>query len=90
MSLYGRPEIDCQVRTLGLILNRAQKPVDLYRWLLRHFSAPGDNVLSLHEGTGSAAMASILESRSVIGVDYCLEMIVQARSRLARYLCFYC
>ena len=35
-----------------------QKPVKLYKWLLKHFANEGDKILDTHLGSGSIAIAS--------------------------------
>lgn len=34
-----------------------QKPVQLYKWLLKHFAKPGDRILDTHGGSFSSALA---------------------------------
>ena len=64
------------------MLNACQKPVDLYRWLIRHFSDEQVPVLSLFEGAGTGSMAALLEGRDVLAVDYCMEMVAGTVSRV--------
>lgn len=35
-----------------------QKPVSLYKWLLKHFAKPGDKILDTHLGSGSSRIAA--------------------------------
>jgi len=35
-----------------------QKPVGLYRWLLKHYAKPGDKILDTHGGSMSSAIAA--------------------------------
>ena len=81
-SKYGRPELDAQVRIQGKALNKAQKPHELYRWIFRKFTPVGAPILSLFEGTGSAMVAALVEGCSVVGVDYCSEMVFEITSRV--------
>lgn len=62
----------------------AQKPVDLVRWLLRSASHAKACVLSVFEGAGTGAIASLLEGRDVVCVDFCMEMIAQSHARVKR------
>ena len=81
-SLYGRPEIDTQQKMLGLVLNAFQKPVDLFRWLIRHSLAKEAPVLSLFEGAGTGCLASLMENRDVTAVDFCAEMVLGTMTRV--------
>lgn len=38
-------------------IHPCQKPVDLYRWLLKNYAKPGDRILDTHMGSGSIAIA---------------------------------
>jgi site-specific DNA-methyltransferase (adenine-specific) len=35
-----------------------QKPVGLYKWLLKHYALPGEKILDTHLGSGSSAIAA--------------------------------
>lgn len=86
ISKYGIPAIDAQVKVNGLLLNPSQKPVELMRWLVRHFSKVGDRVLSLFDGTGTTTVAALMEGRHCVGLDYCTEMHQQASFRVQTFL----
>ena len=43
-------------RTGGKI-HPTQKPVDLYKWLLKNYAKPGDRILDTHGGSGSICIA---------------------------------
>ncbi len=38
-------------------IHPTQKPVDLYKWLLKSFAKQGDKILDTHLGSGSIAIA---------------------------------
>jgi len=42
---------------LADIIHPTQKPVALYKWLLRNYAKPGDKILDTHLGSGSIAIA---------------------------------
>ena len=46
-----------------------KKPVDLFRWLIRTYTNPGDLVLDNTIGEGTTAVAAIMENRRVIGIE---------------------
>lgn len=46
-----------------------QKPVELYRWLIRTFSNPGDTVLDPCMGGGTTGIAAKMENRNFIGIE---------------------
>jgi site-specific DNA-methyltransferase (adenine-specific) len=46
-----------------------QKPVELFRYLIRTYTNPNDLVLDNAIGSGTTAVAAVLEGRRFIGVD---------------------
>ena len=83
-SKYGRPELDAQQRVGSKVLNKAQKPHELYRWIFKKFTPAKASILSLCEGSGTACVAALVEGHSVTGVDYCAEMVNYSYQRVHR------
>ncbi|MCM3205638.1 DNA-methyltransferase [Paenibacillus illinoisensis] len=50
-------------------LHPTQKPVDLFRYLIRTYTNPGETVLDNCMGSGTTAVASTLEGRNFIGFE---------------------
>ncbi len=46
-----------------------QKPVDLFRYLIRTYSNEGDNIFDGYMGSGTAALACNIENRCFIGCE---------------------
>jgi site-specific DNA-methyltransferase (adenine-specific) len=46
-------------------IHPTQKPVLLYKWLLKQYATEGDNILDTHVGSGSSRLASY-----DLGFDY--------------------
>lgn len=67
-----------------------QKPVELLRYLIRTFSNRGDLVLDNCMGSGSTAVAAIMEHRHYIGFEMNQEYHARASERIqkARHLAF--
>lgn len=42
----------------GGLLHPTQKPVRLYKWLLKNYAKPGDKILDTHLGSGSSRIAA--------------------------------
>lgn len=62
--------------------HKTQKPVDLFRYLVRTYTAPGDVVLDFACGSAAAGVAALAEGRSYIGIDDNAEFASRARRRL--------
>ena len=59
-----------------------QKPVDLYRWLIRTYSNEGDTVLDPCMGAGTTGIAAKMESRKFIGIEKDIEYYQKSQQRL--------
>jgi site-specific DNA-methyltransferase (adenine-specific) len=46
-------------------IHPTQKPIALYKWLLKNYAKPGDKILDTHVGSGSSIIACI-----DMGFDY--------------------
>ena len=64
-------------------LHPTQKPVALFRYLIRTYTRPGDLVVDPCVGSGTTAIAAREESRRYICGDSSLEYVEVARKRLA-------
>jgi DNA modification methylase len=53
----------------GKIYHPTQKPVELVQWLIRTYSNKGDLILDNCMGSGTTAIAAILENRNFIGFE---------------------
>ena len=60
-----------------------QKPVALYRWLLKNYAKPGQRILDTHLGSGSIAIACDIEGFDLFGCEIDADYIKAARHRLA-------
>jgi DNA modification methylase len=59
-----------------------QKPVELYRWLIKTYSNPGDTVLDPCMGAGKTGIAAGLEGREFIGIEREKEYFDRAKERI--------
>ena len=59
-----------------------QKPVDLFRYLIRTYTNPGEVVLDNCMGSGTTAVAATLEGRNWIGFETEREYVEIANKRL--------
>lgn len=53
----------------GTVWHSTQKPVELGRYLIRTYTAPGDIVLDNTCGSGSFLVAALMEGRNFIGIE---------------------
>jgi site-specific DNA-methyltransferase (adenine-specific) len=64
-------------------IHPTQKPIALYRWLLKNYAKPGQRILDTHLGSGSVAIACDLEGFDLVGCEIDADYIQGARKRLA-------
>ena len=65
-------------------LHPTQKPVDLFRYLIRTYSNPGDTILDNCMGSGTTAVAAVLEKRKFIGFETDATYFEKANERLRK------
>lgn len=62
--------------------NPAQKPVELYNYLISHLTYPGDLIVDPFCGAGSSLVAATMCDRKFIGGDVDSDQVRYARARL--------
>ncbi len=50
-------------------IHPTQKPVALYKWLLKNYAKPGDKIIDTHSGSGSLACACHLEKFDFLAIE---------------------
>ena len=50
-------------------IHPTQKPIELYDYLLHHFSKPGDKILDTHLGSGMSRLAAYKKNLYFVGVE---------------------
>jgi site-specific DNA-methyltransferase (adenine-specific) len=66
---YPRSVVTFSSDTQNSSFHPTQKPVDLMRYLVRTYSAPGDTVLDFTMGSGTTGIACAMEKRRFIGIE---------------------
>jgi site-specific DNA-methyltransferase (adenine-specific) len=85
---FDRPAkiIKISRRTRGISIHPTQKPVALYRWLLKNYAKPGDKILDTHLGSGSSAIAAYDLGFDFVGYEIDREYFEAAKDRLDRHM----
>jgi DNA modification methylase len=67
-------------------VHEAQFPIELPRRLIRLLSDPDDIILDCFMGSGTTAIAALMENRQFIGIEIVPEYAQLAQQRVAAYL----
>jgi site-specific DNA-methyltransferase (adenine-specific) len=71
------------VNSVGNAVHPTQKPVDLFRYLIRTYTNPGEVVLDNCMGSGTTAVAATLEERNWIGFETDAHYVATTNARIA-------
>jgi site-specific DNA-methyltransferase (adenine-specific) len=64
-------------------MHPTQKPVDLFRYLIRTYSNPGETVFDGYSGSGTTAIACIKENRDFVGCELNKEYYDKSMERIS-------
>jgi len=67
-------------------INKTQKPIKLYEWLIKSYSNEGDMILDITAGSMTCAIASYNTNRRCICIEKNKEMYDKAVDRFNNYL----
>jgi len=67
-------------------IHLTQKPVALYRWLLRNYAKPGDTIFDSHMGSQSSRIACHMEGYDFTGCELDPEYFEQGNQRYELFL----
>ena len=67
-------------------IHPTQKPVALYKWLLKNYTKPGDRILDTHLGSGSIAIACWDMGFSLTGYELDKDYFKAAHERFKRHI----
>ena len=63
-----------------------QKPVQLYKWLLKNYAKPGDKILDTHLGSGSSRIAAHKAGFDFTGCELDKDYFEAQEKRFKEYL----
>jgi len=67
-------------------IHPTQKPVALYKWLLKNYAKPGQTILDTHLGSGSSAIAAYDMGFEFTGIELNHDYFEAAKDRLKRHM----
>lgn len=67
-------------------MHPTQKPVQLYKWLLKNYAKPGDKILDTHLGSGSSRIAAFDMGFDFLGFELDPEYFQKAEERFKQHI----
>lgn len=67
---------------LNQVVNHSEKPIPLLTNLIEHHSRPGDLVVDLFAGSGSATAAGLMAERNVLALELCEKSVEAISARI--------
>jgi hypothetical protein len=84
---YKVPKTDDASSSVKMVqANKCQKSVDMLRWIVRHFSAPGAAVVCMCSGSGSDQLAAIQEGRSYLSFENNAQQFLWGNTRVSDFI----
>lgn len=81
-SLNENPKVfEYPSNTEFMRFHPTQKPVQLYKWLLKNYAKPGDRILDTHLGSGSSAIAAFDGGFDFVGCEIDVDYFTAAKKR---------
>lgn len=65
-------------------IHPTQKPIKLYKWLLKNYAKPGDKILDTHMGSGSIAIACHYSDNPLVACEIDEDYYTAALERIER------
>lgn len=75
----------CKIPAHGGSIHPTQKPVQLYRWLLKNYAKPGDKILDTHAGSCSSVIACLEMGFEYLAIEKDADYHAAAVKRIAQY-----
>jgi len=67
-------------------IHPTQKPVALYKWLLKNYAKPGDKILDTHVGSASSLIACYDMGFEAVGFELDEDYYRESKQRLERFM----
>ena len=67
-------------------IHPTQKPVALYKWLLKNYAKPGDKILDTHVGSASSLIACYDMGFDAVGFELDEDYYNESKQRLERFM----
>jgi site-specific DNA-methyltransferase (adenine-specific) len=84
-KVFGYSRADAYINCGDVKIHPTQKPIKLYRWLLKNYAKEGDKILDTHLGSGSSRIAADMEGFDFYGCELDQDYFDQSCKRFNEY-----
>ncbi len=84
MKIFSYSRADAYINDCDEKIHPTQKPVQLYKWLLKNYAEPGQRILDTHLGSGSSAIAAHYFGCDFVGCEIDKEYYDSMKKRYDR------
>lgn len=81
LKIYNKRVVNAD----AIRIHPTQKPIALYRWLLKNYAKPNDKILDTHLGSGSSRIAADMEGFNFTGFELDADYFAASVKRFNEY-----
>lgn len=67
-------------------IHPTQKPIELYKWVLKNYSKENESIIDTHLGSGSSAIAAFIFNQDFVGLEIDKDYYEIAVNRISRVI----
>ena len=80
-KIFSYSRADAYINDCDIKIHPTQKPIKLYKWLLKNYAKEGDRILDTHLGSGSSAIAAFDGGFDFVGCEIDTDYYTAAKRR---------
>jgi len=86
VKIYRYSRADAYINDCDIKIHPTQKPVALYKWLLKNYAKEGDLILDTHVGSASSLIACYDLGFDAVGFELDEDYYRESKQRLERFM----
>ena len=86
VKIYRYSRADAYINDCDIKIHPTQKPVALYKWLLKNYAKQGDLILDTHVGSASSLIACYDMGFNAVGFELDEDYYRESKQRLERFM----
>ena len=86
LKIFRYSRADAYINDCDIKIHPTQKPVALYKWLLKNYAKPGDKILDTHVGSASSLIACYDMGFNAVGFEIDPDYYAASKKRLESFM----